>query len=306
MNNLLRLAAFYSLFILSFQAHAQHCGFPPRQTNEAWSSQTFLSYLKNPSVQRELAVVKEVLKGNVPEVLKAFTPLRIPARYQGADVVLELQVQPDYLMIGTENDFVRMPLTNYAAQFLASEFGFVMPTTFLVDRIYDQASVKLKPQPTDWYKYPGAMRSGPNYYIFNNTIENQRDGRWGLVAGHKKDVVITNRLNSKPQQVAIYGWQQAGNKPIQPLALPHDFAYEDYSHGIRFLGPELKIIYGDGRVVSRSLAKALTENELGNILNGQQGPITDVRSARVCDANFANPLGMTGSCPQQPHLCGLN
>ncbi len=39
-----------------------------------------------------------------------------------------------------------------------------------------------------------------------------------LIAGHKKDVVITNRLLTMPKRVAIYGWHRPNGSPIQPLA----------------------------------------------------------------------------------------
>lgn len=283
---------------------ASACGFPRRAGNGAWSSDAFYAAQSRPSTDRELAVIAQVMAGNVPDRIRTFIPLRLPARIDGENVTLELDVMPDYLMIGTDADFVRAPLTNAAAQFIAGELGFVLPTPFLVDKIYDAADVQLVPQPTDWYKHDIEMRLGPNYVLFNQTIESQRAGRDGLIAGHKKDVVLSNILDAKPSKVVIYGWQRPGNRPIQPVAAPHDFTYEDYSHGIRYLGPELRLIAAGGRISSMPLPAALTDPVLGSILNGGAGPIHDVRAARSCTPQFRSATGLSAAnCPPQPRLC---
>jgi hypothetical protein len=49
----------------------------------------------------------------------------------------------------------------------------------------------------------------------HQAIEAQRTGRAGLITGHKKDVVVTNRLVSRPDCVAIYGWHRRDRRPIQ-------------------------------------------------------------------------------------------
>ena len=147
------------------------------------------------------------------------------------------------------------------------------------------------------------MRFGPNYIVFNTTIEGQRAGRAGLVAGHKKDVVLTNLLDQAPTMEAIYGWQEPGGRNIQPLGTPHRYFYEDYSHGIRFVGPELKIIAANGQVTHQALVQALQDPQLGSILNGGAGAIHDVRAARTCDSHWAQALALTGLCPPQPLIC---
>ena len=42
-----------------------------------------------------------------------------------------------------------------------------------------------------------------------------------LVAGGKKDVVLTPQLAAKPGKVAIYGWHRVNGVAIQPLYLGH-------------------------------------------------------------------------------------
>jgi hypothetical protein len=65
-----------------------------------------------------------------------------------------------------------------------------------------------------------------------------------LVAGIKKDVVITNRLKEKPNRVAIYGWHKLDGEPIQPLTIVHKETYVDYSHGTRLVRRAMRV---DGR-----------------------------------------------------------
>jgi hypothetical protein len=91
--------------------------------------------------------------------------------------------------------------------------------------------------------------------------------RKGLIAGIKKDVVITGMLtrNSKSDRVAIYGWQKLDGKPIQPLYTGHVNWYVDYSHGIRLV---YRTIYVDKKPMDyidvlkdKTLRKLLCDEE---------------------------------------------
>lgn len=197
-----------------------------------WASKDFYAEFAQPGTPREAAVVKEVLKGNVPTWMFKMVEVPTPTGI--------VKVTCDYLAIGTDDDFVRCPLTPFAAQYLANKLGYQLPSPMLVDLTYKNAQVKLPPQPTDWYKNDSLMRLGSNYIVFNNTIQTQLSGvtASGLISGHKKDIVFTPLLNSHQTSVAIYGWHQTDMKVIQPLFLGHSWTYEDYSHGIRFVqGP---------------------------------------------------------------------
>jgi hypothetical protein len=62
-----------------------------------------------------------------------------------------------------------------------------------------------------------------------------------LVAGIKKDIVLTPRIFERPQRLAIYGWRQLDGKPIQPLAIVHWDRYVDYSHGARLVRNAIEV-----------------------------------------------------------------
>ena len=144
---------------------------------------------------------------------------------------------PDYLAIGSNDDYVRIPLNLISANKLNESFRTMLPTRKIVNEIYKQANIKLKPHPMK----PGPKMTSTQYFWdHHRTIEKQLKRKASsldvLVAGHKKDVVQTRLLLKKPQAIAIFGWHRLkSQKPIQPLSTVHGAGYADYSHGIRLI-----------------------------------------------------------------------
>lgn len=191
-------------------------------------------------VAREQAIYQAVTSGNIPLFLRRLEPVTVSAKTpSGKQITGTIYVMPDYLAVGSDRDFVRVPMNPLTAQRIADAFGMLLPTTKIVDDIYRAAEVKLSPKPLP----PGPQMTTSRYYLkHNQTIEQSRRSQVGaLTAGHKKDVVITNRLNTRPGRVAIYGWHRPSGKPIQPLSLIHHDKYADYSHGVRLVGSVMKI-----------------------------------------------------------------
>lgn len=85
--------------------------------------------------------------------------------------------------------------------------------------------------------------STPTMWQHHLIIEGQRKGRRGLIAGIKKDVVLSARINQekKKDRVAIYGWHKRDGQPIQPLYTGHIYWWVDYSQGIRLLYRKIKV-----------------------------------------------------------------
>jgi CHAP domain len=213
---------------------------------------------------REQAVLDAVAAGNAI----AWPMLDVPLSWNGHAAVLS--VAADYLAIGDDDDFVRVPLSPLAAQRVADQLGATLPTPRLVDIIWHAAAVRIAPQP--WGPpYDASMLSVDRFAKHNARIEDQRKGRTGLIVGHKKDVVLSERLASRPSQVAIYGWHQLNGVAIQPLSLIHENTYADYSHGIRFIGKQLTL---DGTDVA--VEAVLRSHELAGLLTNE-GPMTLVR-----------------------------
>ena len=171
--------------------------------------------------------------------LKKFVPVITKIKDSSGKVYRAVfYVSPDYISIGRNDDFARVPLTPMAAQLLADRFNCFLPTKKMVDIIYEQATVKLAPVPMFAYR-----DSSVTMWQHHLIIEGQRQGHKGLIAGIKKDVVSSTKMLKEPMQdrVAIYGWHLLDGKPIQPLYTRHVNWYTDYSHGIRLVYRTIKI-----------------------------------------------------------------
>jgi len=175
------------------------------------------------------AVLGQFQLGNVPSFMR--TPKSITTT--SGEHHVTFSVLPDVLCIGTDDDFVRVPMGAPVAQRVATLFNATLITRFLSDTIWKLSDVMLSPFPMA----PTSEMCSTKWFVdHNQKVELARAGRLGLVAGHKKDVVLTNALAAAPRKVAIYGWHQTNGRPIQSLnASSHDIEYCDYSHGIRLV-----------------------------------------------------------------------
>lgn len=190
--------------------------------------------------QRDSFVVNEILAGNIPPFLKKFVPIHVQITDSTTGKVIKATyyVAPDYLSVGSADDWARINITPMAAQKIADSLHCFLPTTKMVDDIYRAATLKLPPVPLY------ALRdSTPTMYHHHLIIEGQRKGRKGLIGGIKKDIVLSGIIlqNNKPNRVAIYGWHQLNGKPIQPLYTGHVNWYVDYSQGIRLVYEKLRV-----------------------------------------------------------------
>jgi hypothetical protein len=223
--------------------------------------------------QREIEIYKQISIGNIPEFLRTLTI--ITSEFQDADGINHVctyEVMPDYLAIGSNEDFCRVPMGPVTAQRLADLFGAVLPTSKLVDDIYKNALVKLEPVP---FAPVGNENTLVKKFIeHNKAIENQRSAYGGvpgqLVGGIKKDVVLSNKLfdSKKHNRVVIYGWHQLSGVPIQPLTNVHMNSYVDYSHGIRLLNQEMIL---DGETVN--IKSILTDPILFKVISDESEAI---------------------------------
>ncbi|MFQ5438987.1 MAG: hypothetical protein ACE5DK_09190 [Paracoccaceae bacterium] len=220
--------------------------------------------------ERDRYVVRQVMSGNVPRFLRTLTPVAFKGRdARGKLVNVTVCVTPDYLAVGSDRDFVRVPMGLPAAAEIANKFGFVLPTTKIVDAIYSQAGLRLTPSPMQ----PGKQMTSTTYlWLHNKTVQGQLAAAHGrraiLVAGQKKDLVLSNVLKRSPHRVAIYGWHRRNGAPIQPLSTVHGEAYADYSHGIRLVS---RTAFVNGKPYA--LAKLLEDPVMAGIIS-KEGPIT--------------------------------
>jgi hypothetical protein len=112
-----------------------------------------------------------------------------------------------------------------------------------------------------------------------------------LIAGHKKDLVITNRLWDNLARVAIYGWHRTDGRPIQPLSTVHGERYADYSHGVRLVS---ETAYVDGRATP--LLDLLQDPQLSSALS-DEGPIRRAADLMRALAQRPERLAHSGAVP---------
>ncbi len=195
--------------------------------------------------ERDSFAVKEILAGNIPSFLTKFEKIKVSIidSATGKTINAEYFVSPDYLSIGTDDDWARINITPLAAQKIADHFNCFLPTRKMVDDIYKAAKIKLEPVPMFAFR-----DSTPTMWHHHLIIEGQRKERKGLIAGIQKDVVISGKISRDPipkafgtDRVAIYGWHKLDGKPIQPLYTGHIYWWVDYSQGIRLVYRKIKI-----------------------------------------------------------------
>lgn len=251
-------------------------GIPPRSVNAMTGSQ-FIEATKNMSrADREKMILKEINSGNIPDFVRELKQINISTTdKQGVKHTAKISVTPDYLAIGSNNDFIRIPMDPITAQKIADKTKTILPTRKMVDDIYKSADAKMTPQPLP---AGSTMMSNQYYEKHNQMIELQITdkgfARNQLISGHQKDIVITNKLDSKPTQVAIYGWHQNNGKAIQPLSTIHENTYADYSHGVRLISDSIIV---DGQKMS--IKDVLAHPELSKLLS-DEGVITNTRASR--------------------------
>jgi hypothetical protein len=246
-DNLLEPSRAYTQFVQGEVAFppSRPPDIPPRRPNAITGNAFIQSVARLAREEREAAIERELLAGNIPSFLRKLRTVEVSA--PGPDSVrhtIAYEVMPDYLSIGSDRNFVRMPMTPYTGQAFADAFGFVLPTRKMVNDIWAAATTHLEPRPLT------VERESPLTFLqHHRIIEDQLEGaeRGTFVAGIKKDIVVTNRLLEKPQRVAIYGWHYQNGQPIQPVYAGHVDWYVDYSHGVR---PVRRAMRVDGKVMS--------------------------------------------------------
>lgn len=220
--------------------------------------------------QRELAIREALLEGNVPSFQRNLRTIAVRAEDGATKLAAWIGVMVDYLAIGDDDDFVRIPVAARTAQLVADAAGCILPTRRIVDEVYRQADVHLtSPRLPDTSK----IASCDYYVAHHEAIEIQRrkqsQAKLGsLMAGHKKDIVISRRLAEADGQLAIYGWFLDDDKPIQPLSTVHSVQYVDYSHGVRLVHQTIQI---EGNPMS--IQSALRDETLSRLVS-DEGTLT--------------------------------
>jgi hypothetical protein len=218
----------------------------------------------------EEAVFDAIASGNVPAFERELAPVDLSGRGpSGAAHTARIFVVCDYLAVGCDHDFARMPMLPATAQRIATACGASLPTTRVVAATYEAAEVKLaaRTMTIDADRIRARAAIAAHHRLVELSRTNAGGKLGALTAGCKKDIVITNQLAARPGRVAIYGWQREDGAPIQRLSTIHDRRYADYSHGVRLVSTAVVV---DGRAAH--LEDLLRDPELAPLVS-DEGPL---------------------------------
>lgn len=220
---------------------------------------------------REQVLWDEFERGGVPSFLGHLVPVTTSAEVDGALRTARFWVAPDWFGFGTDADWCRMPMTPQLAQRIADRLDCTLPTRRMIDAVWQQAEVKLAPRPISPEEHD--ICSVAEFHRHHAMVEAQLQGadRELLVAGAKKDVVVSALVAAHPRRVVICGWHHPDGKPIQPLSKVHGFGHVDYSHGIRMVARRMAV---DG--VPTTVDAVLADPAL-HVLLSDEGPILQRR-----------------------------
>lgn len=240
---------------------------PDREKGALTGSQ-FLAVAKSKKLGREgfdAAVIEQISAGNVPDFLRTLLPVTTT---DAAGRKASFLVLADYLAIGTDDDFIRAPMTCAAAQTLADLTKTMLPSRLLVDAIYAQAEAKLPPSYIDGGPTDDEIADFKEHHKKLEKARKKKGYALGvLTGGDMKDLVLSNRLVDHPGKVAIYGWHNKEGDVIQSLSTRHDCRYADYSHGVRLIDRRVLV---DG--VEHDLAEMMKSEDLASLVS-DEGPL---------------------------------
>lgn len=239
------------LLVISFviPSDAQILHLKKRETN-AIGGKAFALSISDSTLtlnEREKIIFKEIKKGNVPGFLRKLVEIKSNTVIEDDANIYHTSyyVLPDYFAIGSNADFFYVPMTPILAQKIANLTHCTLPTKNMVDEIYANATIKLKPQNIPPTK---AMTTVPVFIAHTDSVLNQlmpftKQHIGGeLTAGNKKDIIISNKIyGENTPRVVIYGWHKAERNPIQPVYNKHTNLWADYSHGVRLIQNEIII-----------------------------------------------------------------
>lgn len=251
------------------QAITKDLNLVPRVTNALNGTEFIHSIINLTLKEREDNIYREIKTGNIPDFLRNMVKVSTRTSIKGNIKYLNYYVLPDYLAIGSDEDYFLCPMTPSLAQKLADELDCFLPTRKMVDQIWKASKVKMEPQPIP---PTNKMTTIPVFNQHNSAVRIQRqtfiksDTLGVLVSGNKKDIIISNLIyrSPEPRRVIIYGWHDPIGKNIQPTYAGHSENYVDYSHGVRLI--QSKVYVDD---VEMQASQVLKSEEINSLLSDE-------------------------------------
>lgn len=220
--------------------------------------------------REDLVFDEIVVKRNIPSWMDSYKSVKLV--HQGR--IAKVWVMPDYLSIGTDDDYVRMSMGAYVAQRIADAFGLVLITNKIAEAVYAQSHQLLAhPMPnisiatTYFQKHEDVIQgkvacSVPQHQGACVRPASLPGGT--LIAGHKKDVGIGKVLDMPKSILCFFGFYTVRDRPAQKLkdSGKHQAGFCDYSQGVRMALPWMTI---DGKL--HEVVKVLDDDKLAGLIS---------------------------------------
>lgn len=245
-----------------FGGTIMNLGFP--RTNSGWAA-------------RENAIYDQLVAGNVPDFLRNWSEIRATRSVGGERKTIVYKVTPDFLAVGTNSDYLLVPMDGITAQRVVDHYNCILPTARMVDQIYAKARAEGRNVPAIPLKsHPDGRQMSTDYYVRHDAAVKKRikvlkdDGRYSpgdLVAGHKKNLISSKYREQYPNKLAFYGFFRTNHQPIQTARVAHFDGFADYSHGVRAVHKEVRV---DGEVME--VSQVLAHPQL-HVLLSDEGPV---------------------------------
>ncbi|MCC6643298.1 hypothetical protein IT411_00975 [Candidatus Peregrinibacteria bacterium] len=241
---------------------------------------------KENQYKMEQYVMAEIARGNIPSFCRPENMKPVTMEKNGVKV--QFLAAQDYLAVGSDTDFVRIPMTPILAQTLSEKYGWGMPTRNMTREIYRSADLQITgPTLALVHSEADQMEMQKNGFIkkHNDNINtilgeeglNALRQNKALVAGHKKDVIISRHAIDHPGSLDFDGLYLDGKNPTQHNAA-HESTYRDYSHGFRPIYGNVTIADKDGGTITMPYYEALKDPQIAAVLNGAEGAIDAKRA----------------------------
>jgi len=191
---------------------------PPRPGDALGGAEVSLTIRDLDLTAREERIIAEIVGGNVPAWLRRLEPVEISEEIGGLEHRVTFWATPDYLAVGSDSNYVHVPLSPQAAQRIVDLVGGSLPTPKMVDAIWAAARVQFAPIRIG----PGDSMATVSFFERHDRLLRGQAMGYDVspgefVAGHKLDIVLTPSLSETPGKVALYGLHLPDGQPVQPL-----------------------------------------------------------------------------------------
>lgn len=226
-------------------------------------------------IERENAILEQIELGNIPDFLRRPKAVIIKGP-DGGEV--KTYVMPDYIAIGSNEDFVRLPLSPIIAQALAQKYGFSLPTKTIVEETYQQAGKRVVgpsySHPAEFQINSAFLDSAGFYLRSDQDIKAQLQGvpLGTLVAGGKKELVVSPFVSGRQASEAIdfYGLYGTDGIPIQRTpghGRECGYRHTEYALGVRFVSPVVVVTKSSGERKVVRIDEALRDPEIAKMIS---------------------------------------